>query len=99
MFNLKLAGDDGLAAAVAVVEHLQQAAPVRVVERGELPIVNHERIYFCQLVEQARQPNVISAAAHAASLVRQRAGQPGLADGGRVGQLHVLLLLQLQAGQ
>lgn len=91
MFNRKLAGDDGRTAAVTVVEHFQQVAPVRVVEHGEPPIVNHEHVYFGQLLEQlhvaaigaangqlvkhARQAYVISTATHAASLVRQRAGQ------------------------
>ena len=77
MLNRKLAGDDGRAAAVAVVEHFQQVAPVRVVEHRQPPIINDEDVYLGQLleqfqvapvgtpdaelIEQARQPYVIGA--------------------------------------
>ena len=37
--------------AMAVVEHLQQVAPVRVVEHGKPPIVNHEHVYPGQLLK------------------------------------------------
>lgn len=52
MFNRKLAGDDGRVNAMAVVEHLQQVAPVRVIEHCKPPIVDHEHVYFGQLPEQ-----------------------------------------------
>lgn len=39
VFDGKLAGHDGRARAVAVVEHLQQIAPVRVVEHGKAPVI------------------------------------------------------------
>jgi hypothetical protein len=35
----KLAGHDGRACPVAVVEHLQQVAPVGIVEHGQAPII------------------------------------------------------------
>lgn len=101
VFNWKLTGDDGRAAAVAVVEHFQQVAPVCVVEHGKPSVINREHVYFGPLLEQlhipaigaangqlvkhARQAYVVSAAPHAASLVRQRAGQPSLAHAGWAG--------------
>ena len=40
MADGKLAGDDGRAAALTVVEYLQQVAPARVVEHGQPQNVN-----------------------------------------------------------
>lgn len=50
MFNRKLAGDDGRAAPMAVVEHFQQVASVRIVEHRQPPIINDEDVYFGQLL-------------------------------------------------
>lgn len=89
MFDGSLAGRNGQTAAVAVVEH------------GQLPILNQQRVYRGQLFEQLHvaavgaadalvvEPPwraVVSAVVLAASLVREREGQLGLAHAGRVGQ-------------
>jgi len=93
---------------MTVVEHLQQVAAVHVVEDSESPVVDHDHINPCQLleqlaiaavgapdaqlIEQAGQAHVVGAIALPASLVRQGAGQPGLADAGLPGEQHILLL-------
>jgi len=51
VFDGQLAGHDGRARSVAVVEHLKQVAPVGIVEHGQSPVVNHERVYPGQLLE------------------------------------------------
>jgi len=52
VIDRKLAGHDGRARAMTVVEHLQQIAAVHVVEDSESPVVDHEHINPCQLLEQ-----------------------------------------------
>lgn len=46
MFNWQFAGDDGRAAAVAVVEHFHQVALVRVLEHRQSPIVDDKHVYL-----------------------------------------------------
>ena len=91
---------------MALVQDLPQVAAVRVVEHGEPPFVDCQDVDFgelleqlaeapvstsnAQLVEQARQADLVRAIALSARLVGQRTCEPGLADTSRAGQQYVL---------
>jgi hypothetical protein len=50
----ELARDDGRAAAVAILEDLEEVAALRVLYGGEPPVINQEDIEAGELTEQAR---------------------------------------------
>ena len=92
----ELAGDDGGAAAVAVLEDFEQVVAGLVVERLQAPVVKDEQLNAAELAreprvaavaagerqigEQARQALIENGAIVAAGLVAERAGQPTLAN-------------------
>lgn len=104
----KLAGQDGGAAAGAVVDHFQQVMPGIFLQRRQAPVVQNQDIDLgqllqgapeatvavgdAQLLQQARGAQVQRAVALATGLVAQGAGEPGLADAGRAGQQQVVPL-------
>jgi hypothetical protein len=98
LIDRELAGDDGGAAAVAVLKDLQEVVAGRGVERLEAPIVEDEKI---DSAERAQDAGVAAVAARqseigeqprnaliehgtivAAGLVAERRGEPALADAG-----------------
>ena len=102
-----LAGDDGRAALMAIIDDLEQIAALLAGERGEPPIVEDEELDARRALEQ---PGIASVAAGererleqprqamiedgtivAAGLVAERAGDPALAGPGRAGDQEVLL--------
>ena len=94
-----LAGDDGRAALVAVVDYLEEIAPLLAGERGDAPVVEDEQIdprqrleQPCiapivtgerQSLEQPWQPVIEDGTVVATGFVAERAGDPALADAGR----------------
>jgi hypothetical protein len=110
----ELAGDDGGAGAVAVLEDLEEIAALRVLHGGEPPVVDHEDVEAGEraeqadvgaigtgqgeLVEEAGGPAVAGARALAARLMRQGAGEEALADAGGADQDHVVVLGDPAAG-
>ena len=95
----ELAGDDGGAVAVAVLEDLQEVVAGRGVERLEAPVVEDEKIDAAeraqqarvaavtarqgQIAEQSRDALIEHGAIVAAGFVAERRGEPALADAGR----------------
>ena len=49
----ELAGDDGRAGAVAILEDLEQVAALRVLDGGEAPVVDDEDVEAGELAEEA----------------------------------------------
>jgi len=94
----ELAGDDGGAAAVAVLEDLQEVVAGRRVERLKAPVVEDEQIDAAECTqetgmaavaagqseigEQPRDALVEHRPIVAAGLVAERRGEPALADAG-----------------
>jgi hypothetical protein len=51
-FSTGLAGDDGRAETVAVLEQLEHIAALLITQRGQAPIVEHKHIGACEAAEQ-----------------------------------------------
>src|SRR5437899_337189 len=99
LIDRELAGDDGGAAAVAVLEDLQEVVAGRSVERLKAPVVENEQIDAAEraqetrvaaiaarqgeIAEQPRDALIEHGAIVAAGLVAERRGEPTLADAGR----------------
>ena len=110
MIDGELAGDDGGAAAVAVLEDLQEVVAGGGVERLEAPVVEDEEIDAAEPTQQtrmaaiaARQSEIAEQPRHAlieyraivaAGLVAERRGEPALADAGRA---HDILLKNIRS--
>src|SRR3954471_16502089 len=95
----QLAGDQGGAAPVALLDDVEQIAPLLGPERFEAPVVEHEQLDPAEsahepgvaavappereIGEQPRQALIEHRVVVATGLVGERAGQPGLAGPGR----------------
>ena len=93
---------------MAIIEDLEEVAPLAVGDRRHREVVDHQHIGASdlgqeprirsvgprehKLREQARGASVDRAVALAARLLGARAGNVGLADAGRAGDEHVLVL-------
>jgi hypothetical protein len=100
----ELAGDDGGAATITVLEDLQEVVTSRGVERLEAPVVEDEQIdaaerTACQseIGEQPRDPLIEHGAVVAAGLVTERRGEPALADAGGPADQQVGMLVDPSA--
>jgi hypothetical protein len=98
LVDWKLAGDGGGAAAVAILEDLQEVVTRRGVERFEAPVVEDEQIDTTEraqqtwvaavaarqgeISEQSRDALVEHGAIVAAGLVAERRGEPAFANAG-----------------
>ena len=110
----ELAGDQDGAAAVAILDDLHEIAPLAGREAIGSPVVEDEEIDLDQHAEQPREPavavgeieigeqarhaGVVDGVAVAAGLLRQRAGQPRLADAARAGDQQAAVLGDPAAG-
>ena len=104
----KLAGDDGGAGFVAVLDDLHQVAALAGGEPVRSPVVEDEQIRPDQAAEQPReapvamgklqlgeepwQPVIEDGAVVAAGFLAERAGEPGLSDTARAGDQQVAVL-------
>src|SRR6266478_6118058 len=94
----ELAGDDGGAVAVAILEDLQEVVASRGIERLEAPVVEDEKIDAAERAQQTRMAAVAACQSEfaeqprhaliehgaivAAGLVAERRSEPALADAG-----------------
>src|SRR5437667_10589971 len=94
----ELAGDDGRAASVAIVENLEKVRTVLIADGGDAPIVEDQHVDAGELAEkphvgavrmgqrqllgEPRRPTVEGAVALAARLLGERTGDEGLAGPG-----------------
>ena len=106
----ELAGDDGRAGAVAVLEDLEEVAALRVLDRGEAPVVDDQDVEAGELAEQADvgavgagQGELVKEAggaavdgaiALAAGLMGEGTGEEALPDPGGADEDHVVVLLR-----
>jgi len=104
----ELAGDDGRAGAIAILEDLEEVAALLILDRGEAPVVDHEDVDAGELaeeadvgaigagqgelVEEARGAAVAGAIALAARLMCQGTRDEALPDAGGADQDHVVVL-------
>src|SRR6185437_3114540 len=109
LLGRELAGHDGGALAVAVLEDLEQVAAFLVASGAQAPVVDDEDVDACELGEEAdvatvgareaelvketRRAAVDRAVAASTRLLRERAGDVRLADAGRARDDHVLVLV------
>src|SRR2546425_2754761 len=110
----KLARDDRGAAAIPVLENLEQVAALLVLRRGQAPVVEEEDVHASELaeqpavgpvgageaeiIEQAGGSAVVGAVAAAAGLVGEGTGDEALAGAGGAGDEDLLVLLDPAAG-
>ena len=110
----KLAGDDRGAAAIPVLEDLEQVAALLVLRRGQAPVVEQEDVHprelaeepaigpvsarQAEVIEQAGGPAVVGAVAAAAGLVGEGTGDEALAGAGGAGDEDLLVLVDPAAG-
>ena len=110
----QLAGDDGRATAMAVIDDFQQIAPAFVGQRGQPPVIDDQDVGSRHLGQglgitaivspegqsgqQTRQSDIEDAVALPTGLVGQRAGEEGLANAGRAANQHVLVRLDPVTG-
>ena len=113
LLDRELAGDEGRADAVPVLEDFEQVVPVLGAERGEPPVVEHEDLGLGERFEQLRittvgagdgergeqpgQPQVEGAVAVTAGAVGERASDPALSDAGQASD--ILLHIKVNGGQ
>ena len=79
----ELAGDDGRAGAVAVLEDLEQVAPLLILDGGEAPVVDDEDVDAGELGEQA---DVGAVGAGEGELVEEAGGAAVVARGSPCGR-------------
>ena len=110
----KLARDDRGAAAVAILENLEQVAALLVLWRSQTPVIEEEDVHprelaeepavgavgtrQAEVIEQAGGSAVVGAVAAAAGLVSQGTGDEALARAGRAGDEDLLVLGDPAAG-
>lgn len=110
----QLAGDDGRAAAMAVIDDFQQVAATLIGERCQSPIINDQHLGSRHLGQglgitaivsakrQCRQQtwkaDIEDAMSVSTGLVGQRTGEEGLADAGRAAHEHILVRLDPVTG-
>src|SRR3989442_7701622 len=106
--DVELAGEDGGAGAVAIVEDLEETAAVLVAQRRESPVIEHEDVdarEACeqagvaavgmgerQLLEQPWHAAIEDTRAGTAGLMGERARDEGLAGAGGAGHDDVVVL-------
>src|SRR5439155_15724823 len=104
----KLAGNEHRAVAMAILDDLHQVAPLIGSEPIRSPIIEDQQIgpderaeqtseatiavRELQIREQPRHARVEHRVADATSLLRERAGQPRLADSARTGDEQIAML-------
>src|SRR5262245_17671836 len=109
-----LARDDRGAAAVAILENLEQVAALLILRRGEAPVVEEEHVEAgelaeepavgavgpgqAQVVEQARDTAIAGAVAAATGLGGEGTGHEALAGAGGAGDEDLLVLVDPAAG-
>src|SRR5262245_32182678 len=109
-----LARDDRRAAAIAILENLEQVAALLILRWGEAPVVEEEHVEArelaeepavgavgpgqAQVVEQARDAAVVGPVAAAARLVGEGTGDEALAGPGGAGNEDLLVLVDPAAG-
>ena len=114
MFDRKLAGHHGRAAAVLILHDLQEVAPLLGGHRSESPIVEDQKldarqafkepsmmaVAACQRerIEEPRQALIEDRAVVPTSLMAERAGNPTLTDAGRADDEQVLVPFDPFAG-
>lgn len=105
---VELAGDDGRAIAVAVIDNFEEVSAFALGERGEPPVIKDEdvdlgqsgeetgigavRVSEGEFLEEARHAAVEGAVALSAGLLRQGTGDVRLAGSGGTGDEDVLVL-------
>src|SRR2546426_10628307 len=110
----ELAGDDGRASLTAILQDLQEIAPVLVAQGPESPVLEHHDVDAGELAEQPQvgavgvregelieesgEAAVESAVALAARLLREGAGDKRLARPGRARDEDLLVLVDPAAG-
>src|SRR5574341_839043 len=113
--RVELAGHDGGARAVPVLQDLEQIPSLRILEGDQVEVVEDQDIHpgelpeepaigpirpgECALPEEPRRPPVPGAIALAARLLGERAGDVGLASPGHPADQNLLVLLDPAASR